>query len=116
MADKTKGVDKSKIQGLTRIQFLTQVTETVNREAISQPAAYEIVEAAYIKRFGMRKYVNYDSFRYVNYRPLALEAKAKVANEKTLNEIYDLANKHKDGDLSTPDFVNELKPYIRKST
>lgn len=114
MAKQTKGTDKSKVQGLTRIQFLSEVQAVINSEALSQPKAYEIVESSYIKRFGMRKYVNYDSFRYVNYRPMLREMQAKAANDRVLNEIYDLANKHREGYLSTPDFVNELKPYIKK--
>lgn len=114
MAKQTKGTDKSKVQGLTRIQFLSEVQAVINSEALSQPKAYEIVELSYIKRFGMRKYVNYDSFYYTNYLTMIKEMRARAVNKEVLNTIYDLANLHKDGSITTPDFVKEIEPYLKK--
>jgi PIN domain nuclease of toxin-antitoxin system len=114
MANQAKRVNKGTLQGLTRIQFYTLVQNHMNQYALSQPAAYELVEVAHNRKYGMRKYVNYDSYRYVNYRSQLRETQCKMINSEILNAVYDLANRHKDGDLSTPDFVNELKPYIMR--
>jgi len=98
----------------SRQEFQKLVVAKCNSEAISTPKAYEIIEIMILQRFGRRKYKSYKVYRMVNYNALVKERSAVAEKKHVIGCLYDLCHKHKDGEISTIEMVERIKPFVIK--
>lgn len=97
---------------MTRAAFYDRVQQVVQKEDISQPQAYEKVEQAYHKQYGMRRYVSYQAFHWSNYSAMCREIKQRKKYNEITGRLHDLCEQLRKNDISQPDFVATVRDMV----
>ena len=97
----------------TRKDYYDRVMRVQIDEQITKAKAYEIVEQWHIETFGVRKYVNFDSFRANNYRAIYRENTLRKEQRTAIDQIYDLLERFRCREITSVEFVTELKTLVK---
>jgi len=97
----------------TRKDYYERVMRVQIDQQITKAKAYEIVEQWHIEKFGVRKYVNFDSFRSNNYQAIYRENTLRKEQRTVTDQIYELLERFRCREITSVEFVEEMKPHLK---
>ena len=90
---------------MTPIEFLDEVLRVAAEQELTREQAYHVVEREYYTANGRTRYANFDSFSYATYHAQIKRKQRKAAEKEVKDTLYDAANRHREQEISTPEFV-----------
>ena len=94
------------------LEFHAAVLKLSHDEDIGREEAYTRLEKEYMEKNGRRRYASYESFYFCTLDARYREDRKRQIRDQLKNKLFDLAEKHRNRDLSTPDMVKEIVEIV----